>query len=192
MSDFLTNLAARSVGRAATIQPRLPSLFEPLADAASTSVELPHDPHSEESRDSRTAMIFPISHSEEASPAQRSRSQPAPHASLAGTIERPPLFEEIAIGLSRNTAPVPLQSQVIKRRENTVSRAKPLKPAIPAQILSQPVKSKMAPTIQVTIGRIEVRAVQQSEATPRPAKREKPQPRLTLDEYLLQRRQGKR
>ena len=185
MSDFLTNLAARSVGRAATIQPRLPSLFEPLADEASTSVELPHDPHAEQSRDSRTAVTFPISHGEEASPAQRSRSQPAPHASHAGIEEVPPLFEETAIGLSGNTPPAP-------RREKTVSRAKPLKPAIPAQILPQPVKSKIAPTIQVTIGRIEVRAVQQSQPAPRPAKREKPQPRLTLDEYLLQRRQGKR
>jgi len=191
MSDFLTNLAARSVGRAATIQPRLPSLFEPLADEASTSVELPHDPHAEQSRDSRTAMKFSISHHEEASPAesgrgaQRSRSQPAPRASHAGIEEVPPLFEETAIGLSGNTPPAP-------RRENTVSRAQPLKPASPAQILPSPVKSKIAPTIQVTIGRIEVRAVQQSQPAPRPAKREKPQPRLTLDEYLLQRRQGKR
>ena len=29
MSDFLTNLAARSTGSAETIQPRVPALFEP-------------------------------------------------------------------------------------------------------------------------------------------------------------------
>ena len=192
MSDFLTNLAARSVGRAATIQPRLPSLFEPLADEPSTRAELPHDPHAGQSRDSPTAATFPTSYGEEASPAQRSRSQPAPHTSPGEIADVPPLFDESAIGLSRNTAPASLQSQAIKHPGNTVTRAEPLKPAIPAQILWQPVKSKTAPTIQVTIGRIEVRAVQQSQPTPRPAIRETPQPRLTLDEYLLQRRQGKR
>ena len=49
----------------------------------------------------------------------------------------------------------------------------------------------MAPSIKVTIGRIEVRAIQAAEPRriqPSPS----PQPRLSLDEYLRKRREGKR
>ena len=35
MSDFLGNLAARSLGRLETLKPRLPSRFEPAGPAAS-------------------------------------------------------------------------------------------------------------------------------------------------------------
>ena len=53
------------------------------------------------------------------------------------------------------------------------------------------VVDKTAPSIKVTIGRIEVRAIQAAE--PRKIQPSAPpQPRLSLDEYLHQRREGKR
>jgi hypothetical protein len=50
--------------------------------------------------------------------------------------------------------------------------------------------TKTEPTIQVTIGRIEVRAVMHQ--TSKPQQREAPKPKLSLDDYLRQRTEGKR
>jgi hypothetical protein len=49
----------------------------------------------------------------------------------------------------------------------------------------------LAPTVRVTVGRVEVRAVFAAPETPRPAP-EAPRPSLNLDEYLKQRREGTR
>jgi len=55
----------------------------------------------------------------------------------------------------------------------------------------QPAAQKAAPTIRVTIGRIEVRAVVPAPPTPRPAA-EPRMPALPLDQYLKQRGEGRR
>ncbi|GEM_PF-6406544 len=46
------------------------------------------------------------------------------------------------------------------------------------------------PSVRVTIGRVEVRAVMNQ--SPKPKPREQPQPKLKLDDYLKQRSEGKR
>ena len=50
----------------------------------------------------------------------------------------------------------------------------------------------LQPTIQVTIGRIEVRAVTTPPPSPAPRERKKPQASLSLDDYLKQRTAGQR
>jgi hypothetical protein len=64
------------------------------------------------------------------------------------------------------------------------------RPAVPVEAAG-PDRWAGAPTVRINIGRIEVRAVP---AAPAPAARPPapPQPKLTLDEYLRQRNEGKR
>jgi hypothetical protein len=61
----------------------------------------------------------------------------------------------------------------------------PAPPSRPAVVVEQPARGD-APSVRVTIGRIEVRAVTPPTPPPRPAARLRP-PRLTLDDYVRRR-----
>ena len=67
-----------------------------------------------------------------------------------------------------------------------------VEPAAPVPAVLPKAMRKPAPTIQVTIGRIEVRAITLP-APPAPRfKPARPGPALSLDDYLKQRNEGKR
>src|SRR5262245_54609356 len=90
MTDFLTNLAARSVGAAAVIQPRLPSLFEPLADETVAAPEPADATPAEKRSDSPIATTSSIIHREQwqpAAPAQGAEQSPFPLASGTHVIQ---------------------------------------------------------------------------------------------------------
>jgi hypothetical protein len=59
-------------------------------------------------------------------------------------------------------------------------------------LIESTARETLAPTIRISIGRIEVRAIMPSvESMPR-TKSSPPAPRLTLEDYLKQRNEGKR
>jgi hypothetical protein len=94
------------------------------------------------------------------------------------------------MAIHRALPATPSKSLAADRAENAV----PIRPALPAQALNPgPQSAESAPVVEVTIGRIEVRA----EAPPNPPARERAgeatrQPGLTLDEYLRQRNGGRK
>jgi hypothetical protein len=59
----------------------------------------------------------------------------------------------------------------------------PLLAARPPPRPALPVKQASSPTVRVTIGRVDVRAVA-AERQPKPRRKERPAPRISLDEYL--------
>jgi hypothetical protein len=62
--------------------------------------------------------------------------------------------------------------------------------APPEQVPSQRNQTPPSPTINVTIGRVEVKATQRSAATAAPAQKERPSSVLSLEEYIARRRSG--
>lgn len=95
MSDFLTNLAARSAGVAETIQPRVPALFEPQGPGG----RLPASPGSGESEhetaeerdvpDVRPSSIEdPVTRVRPVR--QTAEEEPRPQAAAVGDANRPP------------------------------------------------------------------------------------------------------
>ena len=81
-----------------------------------------------------------------------------------------------------------IQSRESKASPVTVqSRITPLTETGPERLPLRQTRAQPSPTIHVTIGRIEVRAVQQSQS---PAKPRASQPVMNLDDYLRRRSQG--
>jgi hypothetical protein len=85
------------------------------------------------------------------------------------------------------------RSNEIRSRESKASpvtvqsRITPLTESGPERLPLRQTRAQPSPTIHVTIGRIEVRAVQQSQS---PAKPRASQPVMNLDDYLRRRSQG--
>src|SRR4029077_13707771 len=76
------------------------------------------------------------------------------------------------------------QPRSIAREGHLEQRLEPLFKAVSQDREAGP---KSEREIRVTIGRIDVRAVHQSQPVAAPVRSERPQPRLTLDSYLAQR-----
>ena len=91
---------------------------------------------------------------------------------------RPKVIEQVKNNLPR-AIPV---TAVPGRRESSLRRVQARKP-----IRSADGESSSERTIQVTIGRLEVRAVQSAPSPPKPAP---PKPRISLEEYLRSRNRG--
>lgn len=99
MSDYLSNLAAKSLNLTETIQPRLPSLFEPLSTAggsafgpATSGLEMaPDEPFSGETvREAPTAARGPDKPSTEPNPTMiRPQGPPDPWRQPPGSIPDP-------------------------------------------------------------------------------------------------------
>lgn len=122
------------------------------------------------------------------------RLVPGPQADLPGAKE-PPLVPPQTLPIekmveSTHTIEKSLEVRLETLREVLVPQVQPLlqppPPAMPAQgvreVVSQPPNAE--PTIQVTIGRIEVRAAAPSKPQARP---EKPRGILSLEDYLKRR-----
>jgi hypothetical protein len=168
VSDFLSNLIARSFTDTPVIQPRLPSLFEP------TAIEFVDEPQAFIPPVAATGTIAsetvspPVSRS---SPMQRPNGQ-------TGAIRERRLDEE-------------KDSEDKERLSEASSEPRPIQPrSRKVGSLVEKASSTSPPIIRVTIGRVEVRAVQSPAPTPKSAK--PPLPKLSLQEYLNKRERGSR
>lgn len=118
-------------------------------------------------------------HASQVEPARRdseaARDVPAPAASV-----RPPAAEP-------RVKPAP----AVRLFEPRIQPAPPQPPARPPQLSEERAQAEAAPTIRVTIGRVDVRAVA---GVPQEKRRapEQPRPGLTLEEYLRRRGGGRR
>ncbi len=110
---------------------------------------------------------------------------PEPHQTARGK-QAPGIFEDGGWSLFSVEPSQPIPNQ-------PMSRANTIQPHIEPQLASDGLNTTAsAPTIRVTIGRIEVRAIQPpaSSSAPRPARTRRPT--LSLSEYLKQRDGGRR
>jgi hypothetical protein len=209
MADYLAGLAARALGVEMVVRPRPAARFEaqPLEEPESLPVAaapeldlkgraaepaapmvraepLPPDkplqarePAGEEAGHA-AAVVLPAPAEARVKPREQELVRPSPVASTTHTAPR-----------GRRTREAARPEGIVERPAAAVrptSRLTAARRATPAkQVRDDP------PPVRVTIGRIEVRAVvPPPQAPPRPASR-RPAP-LSLDEYLEQRRSGRR
>jgi len=196
MSGFVAGLAARNAGRSRVVEPRrMP--FEPRAEPL---VEPPHEAVEEPASD-------PTASVERAPPLAAPPRRPAttaarparrPPATVQPLLppERPgpepkPIRVE-ARGRGRPPSPSPPEAPTVAEPVVAVEPPEALPPGLvprpSVQLetvtrLRETVRAAVPPVVHVTIGRVEVRAVQEP-TDPRPRRRPKPPPPMTLDEYL--------
>ena len=202
MSDFLTNLIARSFTASREIQPRLPSRFE-----FAPTTDLPMD-----SPPSVRAVKSPVaSPSLVVEEAVTGETPPAPKSELPRTATRSSLQPVAETEIDR-PSPLPAnENQVVlmssTRTLATSTKTESLLPPPPSQPLARlpftksPNPSKQRapapataldaePRIVVSIGRVEVRAIHTppvAQPVARPF-----QPKLSLDDYLRRQNRGSR
>jgi hypothetical protein len=203
MSDFISNLVARSFTDVPVIQPRVSSLFEP---AVAELVEEPQSPmqaigptETEGPRGVPTIANASDTLVEE----HRLKPNVPLHEDVAVTAEllRPrtrrvivrklkPETNEIVVpaGSFRDGKNEAGDKQWMSQRfsEPRLVRSRHGKDLLPVERQH----STSAPIIRVTVGRVEVRAVHPPMATPKP---EKPAaPKVSLEDYLQKRERGTR
>jgi hypothetical protein len=204
MSEFLSKLIARSLSDAPVIQPRVPSLFEPVAVEFLEELQSSTPAIGVRQTIAPTNMSAPL---REVSPVEKT----APAAPNANASD--PLVEEHR---SKPDVPCRQASRAIDSSEtkslivplvssrgeedrpgNTsevpeaFSKTRPIQPRHRKDL--SPVEqrsSTSAPVIRVTIGRVEVRAIHPPAPAPKPAK--PAPPKLSLEDYLGKRERGSR
>jgi hypothetical protein len=88
MSDYITNLVARTLNSAATIQPRLPSLFEPMAQELTPAAPIASD------TDFTAPLVERCGDTESSLQVVSSRTPPHSSQTIAGIGDRPePVIE---------------------------------------------------------------------------------------------------
>jgi hypothetical protein len=211
MSEFLGNLAARALGLSAVARPR-PSIFEPrratpLALEPET-VSVPHAARAEEvpppkrTQPAREAApqarqptpsvetepeAPPVRALPAEMPAARTRARAAPPPS-DGRVKATAVAEQ-GVGVLRAGSPaepaeIPADPPIVTTPSLQPTRVAPrpslpVKPSFPTRVK----RDTSGPTVRVSIGRIEVRAVK-AEEPPEPRKKPKQAPRISLDDYL--------
>jgi len=220
MSDYLSNLAAKSLDLTGVIQPRLASLFEPPRAAGgpvgrppqsrplAANMRVPFDVSHEPPRGLTTPPGLPTAAQSfvPKTPQQPGPDRPtlAPAAAGDATGAAPP--RGVAEGQRQpalepaiprpdlspvHTQRAPMSATVVVR-PHMMSHIEPIRPVGPAPAVLAEAMRKAAPTIQVTVGRIEVRAITPP-APPAPrTKPARPGPALSLVDYLKQRSEGRR
>ena len=166
MADFLTNLASRTLGVMPVAQPVVASRFAPTTTEVVTT-----NPSNDFSRPG------------------------PPNTSEAVTTNRSNDFSR-----SRVVTPPDSSREVGTSQERTEMMKEPIGSRGRSKLSDDERKSAFdadgkaeAPTIRVTIGRIEVRAKQAAGQNVAPrAARARPRPALSLDDYLKQRAGGRR
>ena len=246
MSDYLSNVAAKSLNLIEPIHPRLASRFEPLPAIDWLTAGLPLEAEPVEEAPRPASMAFeaaqlsvsaPVSAPPTAAPRQ---PLAAPMAVVPTTPDRSPVDQPLQSLRNSTTGDVvppsarsstrpssarrhearqqgrptslpiqdaPLATQTtgdapssvipsipatVGARPAVAPHVESVTPVTPATPTVSPPVSQSAPTIRVTIGRIDVRAVMPP-APPAPRSRpSRPGPTLSLEDYLQQRREGRR
>lgn len=180
MSDFLSNLITRSFTDEPVIQPRVPSLFEPTAIEFLDEAKL--------FTPTTAAATETIESPEAPPPVSRSLPMKRPSGPMEAMRKR---------RLETTKVIVPVDSSRDEEKDADYKKHVSEASSEPGPIQSRGRKvysrvekrsSTSPPVIRVTIGRIEVRAVQSPAPTPKPAK--PPLPKLSLQEYLHKRERG--
>ncbi|MEO7598503.1 MAG: hypothetical protein ABIV50_06195 [Opitutus sp.] len=208
MNDFLTSLAARTLGQAPVVSPRLPSRFEPLAgDSGYSFGETQRLVDREERARGGAAEFLPVTPStaglsapnvssdlgaKSSGPADERRAQTQFRESANGAT---PVAEGNA---ASNGHALSGSTRIAAAREGTrespgrfsIPAAQPIRPRAPT-VFSRPsptrTEAASAPTIHVSIGRVEVRAIHRAESA-RPARIVPHAKRTSLGDYLRQQR----
>jgi hypothetical protein len=189
MNDFLFNLMERSFTDAPVIRPRVPSLFEPMpvgfSDEQQSSTSAPISELSPVQRVATANSIAPVTDI-----AEEHLSKPVASGPKAVPAETLPERKHIIVPLvfsrgeedhSTSTSEVP--ENFSKTSDSESVHRKDFSPVDQRS-------SKSPPIIRVTIGRVEVRAVQSPAPEPKLAKPRPP--KLSLEDYLRKRARGSR
>lgn len=195
MNDFLTALAARTLGAVPVVTPRRPSPFESTdAVALAGHADLsgaPDRPSVSWEEDAPGAAPAPVRAKQPL--VFQAADDPAimSHAKTA-VGARPAEPVKVA-----NVAPASTEARIATGREARDPDARAPagrdRPASESRVIPQPMsrrapeaslpRERAAPAIHVTIGRVEVRAVQRAEPGPA-ARKHAETPRLSLGAYL--------
>jgi len=212
MANFFSRLAERALGSAPVAQPDLPSMFAPLAPME-LSTEISAGPESARAERSTSDNAARDATSQNA-PTQPQPAPPVIRARHDGQINVRQTKSELARDRFRfDVEDSNLKSENRRDLDNSYDHngARAGADEAPPQSVSretlvrQAARSAIAdfafstagrpetpaPTIQVSIGRVEVRAVTPPAPTPRIVEKKAP-PLLSLDQYLRQRNEGRR
>lgn len=209
MADFFTRVAERTLGLTPAVKPDLPSVFTPAAPVEIT----------QETISPQLKAATPHVSTED--PAPRRPNEESAFQSIASRRHNPASLQfthEPGVVESRSSTPEStapsVPAKVLSRDlpfsleqrepESAAAEDSPAFETIQQAIATRPATSAAsnmktivdnshapAPTIQVTIGRVEVRA----NMTPPPARKtpeKKQSPHLSLDQYLRERNGGRR
>jgi hypothetical protein len=218
MSDYLSTLAARSHDAQSTLQPRVSSLFEPLPGTTSFSSNVNVDINAQ----SPFAEATPSFSAPVSSP-QASLAFATPTAFPTATPRQTTAPDEPLLNTQSThlqLAAEPTESHAVKA-ESSLHLPSERQPAIPSSLeaalpshrnaidsrsvfqpnitrrseasLPMEMPTQTTPTIKVTIGRIEVRAVMSSSPPTKRSPTTAPSTtKLSVGEYLKQRSGGQR
>lgn len=217
MADFFARLAERALGLAAVAQPDLPSMFAPAAQME-TSAEVIAGRQNASAERATPANAAPVTTSRNLPP--QAQSAPPIETARRDAGFHPPLvnFRQAARDSSGQSFPIAVEDVNFKserrrsiddisgfdRARSTAEDSRP-KAVSGERIIAPPERAAMpdpkafaavrtenaAPTIQVSIGRVEVRAVTPPAQTQRVVERKAPAI-LSLDQYLRERNEGRR
>jgi hypothetical protein len=210
MTDYLGNLVSRARGLAVTVEPRVPSLYEPRADELAPELEEQPLTAADVAADTPVSPAATVQHLEERSaerpgPKEPAREPPVAARSTGPDAEPKPQVpadarSRVVPPLEGTTSarrpervepvvtPVPLELPTLPAGRGTaIVRPVVVRSASAAPPSSLPALPEAEPAVRVSIGRVEVRAIATVQPPPAP-RRTPPQPTLSLDEYLERRR----
>jgi hypothetical protein len=215
MSDFLSNLIARSFTDAPVIRPRVPSLFEKTADefpgeresptpAISAHETIAPTPVPKSLPGGETAITKSVANgpdavAEESLPKPNTPAHEKPPVIAQARRPNAEAVEVEKVEVKTNKVTVPPDS--FRDGERDAGNKRGVSGSFSEPLAIQPRRRKgfspleqrsstSAPTIRVTIGRVEVRAIHPAPPVPKPAKPSTP--KLSLEDYLHKRERGAR
>jgi hypothetical protein len=206
MSDFLSNLIARNCAVPPAIRPRLPSRFESTAAGNFTEVQsfAPETATAKTSPEiSPAPKLLTPDQTASAKQIANAATNSAARKQSIHTNETTPIpmshsDDARESGFNAKTTVVPItatpgekkQGDTEKTQQFQPSSARPAFQARRQNLFSPDEPRSTVPIINVTIGRVEVRAIQSAAPAPKPAK--SAPPKLSLDDYLQKRDGGAR
>jgi hypothetical protein len=183
MADFFSRIAGRTLGVLPTVKPSLPPMF-----ARVPSIETPEtDANASSARSDDVAFQTDLP-GERADPSADRQGQPPAQDRRWKTLVSPPLVSPLPVKVAREAAESRSEAKGPESREWTREPSvmgRPLPAASNSEITAAQY-SAPAPTVQVTIGRVEVRAITPAAQPPRMVTPKSP-PLSSLEEYLRER-----